>query len=208
MMLTAAAAAAADDDNLTERLHTLTPATDTSVQMTGYERLAGPEAAGVAVAPGPPGSFDAFSVGTPDVHFDGRIYRMWYCGSAVPCFYKGGESSIGLAISEDGVHWKRATAASLCSARASQALSMNFESRAVAHCTTKRKVSGGCGTPGCASRAPSRGQATGRAGFPPAGNADCASAWPPAATVSTDSVKTTASRSSTSARSVRPATCR
>ncbi len=106
--LTISAAAAADDDKLTERLHTLTPATDTSVQLTGYERLAGPESAGVAVAPGPPGSFDAFSVGTPDVHFDGKVYRMWYCGSAVACFYKGGESSIGLAISEDGVHWQRA----------------------------------------------------------------------------------------------------
>jgi hypothetical protein len=96
------------DADLTARLHKLTPATDTTLSLPGYERLAGGETAGVALAPGPAGSFDSLSVGSPDVHFDGSIYRMWYCGSAVACYYVGGESSIGLATSKDGINWKRA----------------------------------------------------------------------------------------------------
>ena len=98
----------ADEPDLAERLKQMTPAKDTAFRLASFERVAGGEAAGVALAPGPKGSFDSFSVGSPDVHFDGRLYRMWYCGSAVACYYQGGESALGLAVSADGIHWRRA----------------------------------------------------------------------------------------------------
>ena len=96
------------DDAMKERLHQLTPAKDTAFQFVSAERLVGSESGAAVLVPGPPGSFDSFSVGTPDVHFDGKTYRMWYCGSAVACYYQGGVSEIGLATSEDGINWKRA----------------------------------------------------------------------------------------------------
>ena len=98
----------AEEPSLAERLHQMTPAKDTAFRIASFERLTGAETAGVAIAPGPEGSFDSLSVGSPDVHFDGRLYRMWYCGSAVACYYQGGVSAIGLATSADGIHWQRA----------------------------------------------------------------------------------------------------
>ena len=108
LLVTAVTRVGAADPGLKERLHQMTPAEDTALRLAAYERLAGAESAGVALAPGPAGSFDSLSVGTPDVHFDGRLYRMWYCGSAVACYYVGGVSAVGLATSEDGIHWQRA----------------------------------------------------------------------------------------------------
>lgn len=60
---------------------------------------------GVAAA----GAFDDGQLIAPDVHYDGRIYRMWYTGSSLEispfnvCYYR-----VGLATSNDGVHWQRA----------------------------------------------------------------------------------------------------
>lgn len=60
---------------------------------------------GVAAA----GAFDDGQLIAPDVHYDGRIYRMWYTGSSLKispfnvCYYR-----VGLATSDDGVHWQRA----------------------------------------------------------------------------------------------------
>ena len=64
------------DEAMKERLHQLTPARDTAFQFVSTQRLTGSESGGAVLVPGPPGSFDSFSVGAPDVVFDGRIYRM------------------------------------------------------------------------------------------------------------------------------------
>lgn len=105
----AAGTCASDPDaELKERLHRLTPTDDPAFQRVAASRVAGPEVGGAALAPGPSGSFDSFSVGLPDVHFDGYLYRMWYTGAAVSAVYRGEESAIGLATSADGIHWTRA----------------------------------------------------------------------------------------------------
>ena len=55
------------------------------------------------------GAFDNGQLIAPDVHYDGHTYRMWYTGSSLEispfdvCCYR-----VGLATSEDGVHWQRA----------------------------------------------------------------------------------------------------
>ena len=55
------------------------------------------------------GAFDDGQLIAPEVHYEGGQYRMWYTGSSVEispfnvCYYR-----IGLATSDDGVHWHRA----------------------------------------------------------------------------------------------------
>lgn len=96
------------DKAMKDRLHQVAPAKDTVFQFVSAERLIGQESGRAVLVPGPPGSFDSFSVGKPDVVFDGKIYRMWYTGSPRPAIYTGEVAAIGLATSEDGIHWKRA----------------------------------------------------------------------------------------------------
>jgi predicted GH43/DUF377 family glycosyl hydrolase len=58
---------------------------------------------------GPKGAFDSAQILSPEVRFDGRIYLMWYTGIDGSIDAKGFElERIGLATSEDGVHWTRA----------------------------------------------------------------------------------------------------
>jgi len=58
---------------------------------------------------GQPCAFDDGQVLAPEVLYDGGVYRMWYTGSRIDwhksgvCFYR-----VGLAVSEDGIHWQRA----------------------------------------------------------------------------------------------------
>jgi hypothetical protein len=54
--------------------------------------------------PGPPGSFDSEAVSHPSVVYDSSrsLFRMWYEGRD---FF--GKSSIGYAISTDGVEWHK-----------------------------------------------------------------------------------------------------
>lgn len=61
------------------------------------------------LTPGPTGSFDAQQILSPEVHFDGRLYRMWYTGQSDRQHPSGIVTyQIGLATSTDGVTWQRA----------------------------------------------------------------------------------------------------
>ncbi len=57
----------------------------------------------ISPAGGTPLEWDGYSVDTPDVHYDGRLYHMYYRGWR----QKSGISYIGLATSPDGVVWTR-----------------------------------------------------------------------------------------------------
>jgi predicted GH43/DUF377 family glycosyl hydrolase len=58
---------------------------------------------------GPEGAFDDGQVMGPEVHCDGKLYRMWYTGMARTWHSSGfGHYRVGLATSTDGVRWKRA----------------------------------------------------------------------------------------------------
>jgi predicted GH43/DUF377 family glycosyl hydrolase len=50
---------------------------------------------------GPSGTWDESIVFTPDVHFDGLTYEMWYHG------FNRSDSRIGHATSLDGIHWTK-----------------------------------------------------------------------------------------------------
>jgi hypothetical protein len=54
------------------------------------------------------GSFDDGQVMGPEVHFDGALYRMWYTGMSREWHASGfGHYRIGLALSDDGIAWRR-----------------------------------------------------------------------------------------------------
>ncbi len=58
---------------------------------------------------GPKGAFDSAQILSAEVRFDGRIYLMWYTGIDGSVNPRGFElERIGLATSEDGIHWARA----------------------------------------------------------------------------------------------------
>lgn len=44
--------------------------------------------------------------GNADVHYDGRVYRMWFTSAQIPPAYSGERSSIRMATSHDGQVWK------------------------------------------------------------------------------------------------------
>jgi len=50
---------------------------------------------------GPPGSWEESIVFTPDVHFDGQTYHMWYNG------FNRTDARIGHATSPDGISWTK-----------------------------------------------------------------------------------------------------
>lgn len=57
---------------------------------------------------GPEGGFDSQQAFSPEVHFDGKVYRMWYTGQSEREHDSGIVTyQIGLATSEDGIHWTR-----------------------------------------------------------------------------------------------------
>lgn len=89
-----------------------------------WERLAGDEPGGSCLAPNDesPWAFDTTHVGVGDVHLPERVqskagpYRMYYFGgdaneppqgSPAPAGIVGTAMSIGVALSNDGVHWER-----------------------------------------------------------------------------------------------------
>jgi hypothetical protein len=56
-----------------------------------------------------PGRFDDGQLLSPEVKFDGRLFRMWYTGMASLWHPSGfGFYRIGLATSVDGIRWQRA----------------------------------------------------------------------------------------------------
>jgi hypothetical protein len=57
---------------------------------------------------GPPGSFDDGQVMGPEVYYDGKLYRMWYAAMSREWHESGfGHYRIGLAVSNDGIVWRR-----------------------------------------------------------------------------------------------------
>jgi hypothetical protein len=78
------------------------------------------ERKGVALAAGPPGAWDALSVGRPAVIHEGGLFRLWYDGrkdfppgTPVKGVPKSAAShrGVGYATSRDGLHFTRQTAA-------------------------------------------------------------------------------------------------
>jgi hypothetical protein len=55
---------------------------------------------------GPPGAWDSYVAGGPDVIFDGNIYRMWYAGCKLAADGTT-RSEIGYAVSRDGILWEK-----------------------------------------------------------------------------------------------------
>ena len=71
--------------------------------------MPGGAAQGAVLDTGPPDSWYSGTVGMPTVHFDGKLYRMWFVGDE-PTKDSGAPyriyQRIGLAISKDGLHWR------------------------------------------------------------------------------------------------------
>ena len=89
------------------RLRQIRYATSPDVRILWHERLTGTEEQGAVLVPGKAGAFDSRTVSAPDVHHDGDTYRMWYVGSDRPTAYGGEYAAIGMAVSEDGLSWRR-----------------------------------------------------------------------------------------------------
>jgi predicted GH43/DUF377 family glycosyl hydrolase len=68
-----------------------------------FSKVKGKGAGGAVLDVGKPGAFDNW-VTCPSVHFDGKIYRMWYSSMY---HSKDGPRGIGLATSVDGSNWIR-----------------------------------------------------------------------------------------------------
>ncbi|MBM4068176.1 MAG: hypothetical protein FJ271_04435 [Planctomycetes bacterium] len=79
------------------------------LEMVSFRRVPGDAAKGAVLDKGDPASWYSGSVGAPTIHFDGKVYRMWFVGDeptkdlGVPY---GIYQRIGLAISTDGRRWK------------------------------------------------------------------------------------------------------
>ena len=98
----------AQGQDVPAELSTRRPATETIFRLESSERIPGIERDQAVLTVGQKGQFDSAWLGTPDVHFDGQLYRMWYSASNVLPMYTGEPASIGLATSGDGIHWHRA----------------------------------------------------------------------------------------------------
>ncbi len=69
-----------------------------------FKKIRGSESGGAVLGLGKQGAFDASWVTCPTVVWDGSQYKMWYSSVYDS---KMGVGGIGLAISNDGVNWKR-----------------------------------------------------------------------------------------------------
>ena len=73
-----------------------------------FQRVAGGASQGACLEVGPNGSWFSGTVGLPTVHFDGKIYRMWFVGDEPtkdPKAPYGIYQRVGLATSRDGLQW-------------------------------------------------------------------------------------------------------
>jgi len=74
-----------------------------------FNRVAGPETGDAALFPDTQSDWYDHSVSMPTVEFDGEMYRMWFVGhtmTSAPDIPYGSYEQIGLATSDDGMHWK------------------------------------------------------------------------------------------------------
>ena len=74
------------------------------VSIASIRKITGPEEYGSVFNVGELGSWDEKVVVSSSIHFDDKIYRMWYSAYDLPWPGRGG---IGLATSIDGINWNR-----------------------------------------------------------------------------------------------------
>jgi len=77
---------------------------DPEVLRVSAHKIAGDAAGGAVLGLGASGSFDASLVTCPTVLYDGKRFLMWYSSLYDSHMGRGG---IGMASSQDGIHWKR-----------------------------------------------------------------------------------------------------
>ena len=85
------------------------PPTVEMVLNAHFDRVAGPETGDAAFFPDTQSDWYDHSVSMPTVEFDGKMYRMWFVGHTItsaPEIPYGSYEQIGLATSDDGMHWK------------------------------------------------------------------------------------------------------
>lgn len=73
-----------------------------------FQRVAGGAPQGACLDVGPKGSWFSATVGMPAVHYDGKLYRLWFVGDELtkdPKAPYGIHQRIGLATSRDGLKW-------------------------------------------------------------------------------------------------------
>ena len=76
---------------------------------SSFERTTGTEPGGAALYPDSASSWYDHSVVSPSVHYDGKLYRLWFVGlsrTQDPQIPYGFAERIGMATSGDGIHWK------------------------------------------------------------------------------------------------------
>ncbi len=82
-----------------------------SLLQAEFHRVPGAAHGGSCVFPDSSSSWCNQFLGSPTVHFDGSIYRMWFVGSSLtkdPRIPYGFDERIGMATSRDGTHWELA----------------------------------------------------------------------------------------------------
>ena len=73
-----------------------------------FERVLGNKTGGAAIFPPKNSKWCDQFLSSPTVHFDGKIYRCWFVGSAMtkdPGIPYGWSERVGLATSRDGLNW-------------------------------------------------------------------------------------------------------
>ena len=76
-----------------------------------FERVAGPAIGSASFYPDTTSSWCDHTVASPTVDFDGKMWRMWFVGMSRtddPGIPYGFAERIGMATSDDGIHWKLA----------------------------------------------------------------------------------------------------
>jgi len=73
-----------------------------------FKRVAGPETGRASFYPDDASTWCDHTVGSPTVDFDGKTWRMWFVGMSRtddPGIPYGFAERIGMATSDDGIHW-------------------------------------------------------------------------------------------------------
>ena len=82
--------------------------TVTEILQRTFKRVPGDKSGDAAIYPDQRHLWCNHSVGTPTVDFDGRTWRMWFVGMSMtdnPEIPYGFAARLGLATSNDGIHW-------------------------------------------------------------------------------------------------------
>lgn len=77
-----------------------------TTQPTLFQKVRGSQTGGAVFDVASPGHFDSAWVSCPTILHDGKTFRMWY-SSHFSSSDREAPGGIGLATSENGIHWKR-----------------------------------------------------------------------------------------------------